>query len=189
LPVSDASHLDPERDGLPVAAAGANRRRQKPHGRRRALVAGALVAAGVVAMLAVHMVGRDSETRDTASTVLQERGNAVVTAGAKRPDLRTEDHSISVGFGLASSTGNEGQYSLAGEGNDALGSFRVRHQQMLRWTHQGGRLRIDAQVNSGSRVVSVDTQEREGSVALPPDHYRRMRLDAVGNWTVSISDQ
>jgi hypothetical protein len=82
----------------------------------------------------------------------------------------------------ATPSGGSGQ-SFSGNGGKSLGTITVANDSTLTWTNDGGLFTL----NDDSYGIYVNSQGHSGTTAVSAGTYKNVGVNAVGNWTVTIS--
>jgi hypothetical protein len=102
-----------------------------------------------------------------------ERSTRSRTRSAKRPKRQTSTREQ--GRGAV-----QGTSQFSGTGSRILPRVTVRRDSILRWTIQGGELRIK------SKSFQMSATAHSGQTSIPRGTYRRLRVTSSTPWTLVI---
>ena len=131
---------------------------------RAALAGVALLAVGVAAGLVVAPT--KTETWTTTVTSPDQPGSAPA------PQPETPSDRPAQGSKL----------SFSGTGPRALGTVQVTRAGTIRWTSEGGGLKVVY----GSGQLVLNSTGRSGRIFAPAGTYRHVRVIAPGHWTLRV---
>jgi len=77
--------------------------------------------------------------------------------------------------------------SFSGNGGETLPVFVVGHDSTLRWTNDGAIFQIFDMNPNDFGGIEVNSQAHSGSTAVSAGRYSKIEVNAIGNWTITIS--
>lgn len=77
--------------------------------------------------------------------------------------------------------------SFSGNGGETLPAFVVGHDSTLRWTNDGAIFQIFDMTPNDFGGIEVNSQAHSGSTAVSAGRYSKIEVNAIGNWTITIS--
>jgi hypothetical protein len=77
--------------------------------------------------------------------------------------------------------------SFSGNGGETLPAFVVGHDSTLRWTNDGAIFQIFDMNPNDFGSIEVNSQAHSGSTAVSAGRYSKIEVNAIGNWTITIS--
>ena len=76
--------------------------------------------------------------------------------------------------------------SFSGNGGETLPAFTVGHDSTLRWTNDGALFQI-LDISDDFPGINVNSQAHSGTTAVSAGPYSKIQVNAIGNWTITIS--
>jgi hypothetical protein len=126
-----------------------------------------------------------SSSKSSTTTII--RDHTVTVAGAA-PSASTVIETETVTHTLkAKPKPAAKKISFSGNGGETLPAFVVGHDSTLRWTNDGDIFQIFDMNPNDFGSIGVNSQAHSGSTAVSAGRYSKIEVNAIGNWTITIS--
>jgi hypothetical protein len=145
-------------------------------------------AGGILGFIvgAVAGAGGESGTNTTTKTVASVKTvPKTVTQTQTKTVTKTQTAAQPTSGG--SSSASASAKSFSGNGGKNLGPLTVQDGQTLQWTNDGDVFQLIATDSSGLPDILVNSQAHKGDTALTAASYKKVEVNAVGNWTIKIT--
>jgi hypothetical protein len=138
--------------------------------------AGVGVATGVPGLQSTETVVHPRST----NTVLRSRTETATGTGTNAGT--STQTATAQGGATAAVPASPGSVSYSGNGGENLGTITVSSSSTLRWTNDGALI----QINDDGHGIAVNSEAQSGTTAVEPGTYKNVRVNASGDWAITI---